>query len=152
LGAADYLTKPIDWVRLNGVLRKCRRSAKSQTVLVVEDDASMREMIRRALEKEGWGVMEAENGRVGLDLIKVSVPSLVLLDLMMPELDGFEFMHELRQMPEHRVLPVVVITAKDLTAEDRRRLNGQVSRILEKGKTTNAELLAEVRALTSGRV
>ena len=151
LGATDYLTKPIDWIRLNGVLRKCRRSAKSQTVLVVEDDASMREMIRRALEKEGWGVMEAENGRVGLDLIKVSVPSLVLLDLMMPELDGFEFMHELRQMPEHRVLPVVVITAKDLTAEDRRRLNGQVSRILEKGKTTNAELLAEVRALTSGR-
>jgi len=150
LGAADYLTKPIDWSRLSGVLRKYRKVEGAQSVLVVEDDAATREMLRRTLEKEGWRVEEAENGRVGLEKLDAGIPSLILLDLMMPEVDGFEFMQVLRKRADGRLVPVVVITAKDITEEDRRRLNGQVARILQKGATSSEELLAELHAL-SGR-
>jgi len=100
------------------------------------------------LEKEGWQVTEAENGRVGLEKLSGGIPALILLDLMMPEMDGFEFMEALRERPDGRLVPVVVITAKDITEEDRRRLNGQVAKILQKGTTSSEELLAELRALS----
>ena len=116
-------------------------------MLVVEDDAATREMLRRTLEKEGWKVVEAENGRVGLEKLDAGIPTMILLDLMMPEMDGFEFMQALRERPDGRLVPVVVITAKDITVEDRRRLNGQVAKILQKGTTSSEELLAELRAL-----
>jgi len=147
LGAADYFTKPIDFQRLHQVLEKYRKPAGQQSVLVIEDDASTREMLRRTLEKAGWQVVEAQNGKVGLAKLDGTVPALILLDLMMPEMDGFEFMQQLRQRPSGRLVPVVVITAKDLTDEDRRRLNGEVTRILHKTIMSQAELLAEVRAV-----
>jgi CheY-like chemotaxis protein len=74
------------------------------------------------------------------------VPAIILLDLMMPEMDGFTFMEELRRRPDGADVPVIVITAKDLTAENHQRLNGEVSRILQKGTTSTEQLLAEVRA------
>jgi DNA-binding response OmpR family regulator len=147
LGAADYFTKPIDWPRLVNVLHRYRKADGSQTVLVVEDDAATREMLRRTLEKEGWQVTEAENGRLGIERLKASRPALILLDLMMPEMDGFGFMEELHRQPQCHHLPVIVITAKDLTAEDIQRLNGQVARILQKSSMTTEELVAEIRAL-----
>jgi DNA-binding response OmpR family regulator len=147
LGAADYFTKPIDWHRLSASLKKHRRSNNGQRALVVEDDASTREMMRRTLEKDGWMVIEAENGRAGLDRIDGEVPAIILLDLMMPEMDGFEFMDKLRTRPDCRGVPVIVITAKDLTPEDHQRLNGEVSRIMRKGATSAEQLLAEVRAI-----
>jgi signal transduction histidine kinase/DNA-binding response OmpR family regulator/ligand-binding sensor domain-containing protein len=147
LGAADYFTKPIDWHRLSAALKKHRRQVNGQSVLLIEDDASTREMMRRTLEKDGWTVHEAENGRRGLEGVAAEVPAIILLDLMMPEMDGFEFMHELRKREECRTVPVIVITARDLTAEDRIRLHGEVSRIIQKGATSAEELLAEVRAL-----
>jgi CheY-like chemotaxis protein len=104
------------------------------------------------LEKEGWRVLEADNGRIGLERLNGAVPDLILLDLMMPEMDGFEFMRQLRLRPGGQAVPVVVITARDLTEEDRRRLNGDVERILQKGALSQAELLAEVRALAKGRL
>jgi CheY-like chemotaxis protein len=146
LGAADYFTKPIDFQRLHTVLQKYRKLAGSQTVLVIEDDASMRDMLRRTLEKEGWQVAEAQNGKVGLERLAEITPSLILLDLMMPEMDGFEFMDTLRRDSQRPRAPVIVITAKDLTEEDRRRLNGGVERIIQKGATTPAEVLALIRA------
>jgi len=149
LGAADYFTKPIDWPRLAVVLQKYRKSAGRQSVLVVEDDPATREMLRRTLAKQGWHVVEAENGRVGLEQLNAGIPALILLDLMMPEMDGFEFMQALRERPDGRLVPVVVITAKDITEEDRRRLNGQVAKILRKGATSSEELLAELRALAA---
>ena len=151
LGAADYFTKPIDWQRLAGVLHKYRKPTDSQTVLVVEDDERTREMLRRTLQKEGWQIREAPNGRLGLDQLSLGVPGLVLLDLMMPEMDGFTFMQELRRRPDCRHVPVIVITAKDLTEEDRRRLSGEVARILAKDTTSRDALVAEVRQLLSGR-
>jgi len=147
LGAADYFTKPIDWKRLSEAIKKHRRPAASQTVLVVEDDAPAREMFRRTLEKEGWKVAEAANGRLALEKIATEIPAMILLDLMMPELDGFGFMQELRQHPDCAQVPVIVITAKDLTEADRARLNGDVIRILGKETTNREQLIAEVRQI-----
>jgi len=147
LGAADYFTKPIDWGRLTLSLRKYQQASDHHTVLVVEDEEQAREMLRRALTKENWQVLEAENGLVALEKLNGLVPELILLDLMMPEMDGFEFLRQLRQRPALRLVPVIVITAKDLSDEDRRRLNGEVARILQKSALSMADLVAEVRAV-----
>ncbi len=148
LGAAEYLTKPIERAQLNAALAKYRR-APGAGVLVVEDDAATRTVLRRALEKDGWSVTEAENGRVGLERVAAEPPAVVLLDLMMPEMDGFEFLEGLHAAPGRQAPPVIVITAKELTDLDRQRLNGGVTRVLEKsgnGKS-GAELIAELRSL-----
>src|SRR4029079_17355787 len=101
----------------------------------------------RTLAKDGWTVTEAGNGRQGLESVAAEVPAIILLDLMMPEMDGFDFMQELRKRADCRAVPVIVITAKDLTAEDHERLNGEVMRIIQKGSTGTEQLLAEVREL-----
>jgi len=147
LGASDYITKPIERERLVRVLNKYRCEVPPCTILVVEDDAIIREMMRRMLEKEGWTVAEAENGRVGLEQVVAQSPQLILLDLMMPEMDGFEFVARLRKMPAGQAVPVVVVTAKDVTPEDRLKLNGYVEQILRKGAYSREELLGEVRDL-----
>jgi signal transduction histidine kinase/CheY-like chemotaxis protein len=145
LGAADYLTKPFDRDRLVTTLRRFRRGASPRPVLVVEDDPATREVVRRALERDGWIVSEAENGRAALESLSRATPDLVVLDLMMPEMDGFEFVAELRRTEAGRRIPVVVVTAKEVTEEDRRRLNGQVRRIFSKGSFSREELTAELR-------
>jgi CheY-like chemotaxis protein/nitrogen-specific signal transduction histidine kinase len=147
LGAADYLTKPIDRERLAIILQKYRCAHPPCTVLVVEDDADTCDTLRRMLEKEGWTASEAENGRVALAQIAARRPDVVLLDLMMPEMDGFEFVAELRKRQEWRTIPVVVVTAKDLTPEERQRLSGHVEKILQKTAYSRADLLREVRDL-----
>ena len=149
LGAADYLTKPIDWPRLNGLLKRYQGAGLDAPILVIDDDPECREMVRRFLERDGREVVEAPDGEAGLRMIAVRYPSLILLDLMMPVLDGFGFLAELpKRFPGARV-PVVVLTAKDLTADDHARLNGRVARILEKGDLTQFEPIAElVRTLT----
>jgi len=146
LGAADYFTKPIDWQRLHTVLQKYRKPVDQQTVLVVEDEPQTRELLRRALEKEGWRVLEAANGKLGLEQLDGTIPGLILLDLMMPEMDGFAFMEALQQRKKEEQPPVFVITAKDLTAEDHRRLNGGVERIIQKGAISQEQLLEMVRS------
>jgi len=152
LGASEYLTKPIDRSRLTAVLERYRRENQARTILIVEDDPATRDSLRRALEAEGWAVDEAENGQSGLARVEQSRPGLILLDLMMPEMDGFEFITELRRHVEWRGIPVVVITAKDLTAEDHRRLNGYVAAIVQKSAYSREELLAEVRDLLATSV
>ena len=147
LGAADYLTKPIDRERLAIILQKYRCAHPPCTVLVVEDDADTCDTLRRMLEKEGWTVSEAENGRVALARIAARRPDVVLLDLMMPEMDGFEFVAELRKRQEWRTIPVVVVTAKDLTPEERQLLSGHVEKILQKAAYSREDLLREVRDL-----
>jgi CheY-like chemotaxis protein len=152
LGASEYLTKPIDRSRLIAVLERYRSENRARTILVVEDDPATRDSLRRALEPGGWAVGEAENGKIGLARVEESRPGLILLDLMMPEMDGFEFITELRRHEEWRGIPVVVITAKDLTAEDHRRLNGYVAAIVQKSASSREELLAEVRDLLAASV
>lgn len=149
LGASDYLTKPIDRNRLTAILSKYQCELAVCSVLLVEDDFATREVMHRTLEREGWGIVEAENGRVALERIANHKPDLILLDLMMPEMDGFEFLTTLRQNPEWRAIPVVVITAMALTPEDRLRLNGYVAQILQKGAYTREALLQEVHDLVA---
>jgi CheY-like chemotaxis protein len=149
LGAADFLPKPIDRDRLVGTLRKFRnKGGGSSPVLVVEDDASIREMMRRALEADGWAVSEAENGKVALVKLEEARPDLILLDLMMPEMDGFEFVTALRKEEKWSTIPVVVVTAKDLTPQDRERLDGHVKKIFQKGALSREELAREIRSVT----
>jgi signal transduction histidine kinase/DNA-binding response OmpR family regulator/HAMP domain-containing protein len=149
LGAADYLTKPVDRERLVGLLRKFRRPPGA--VLVVDDDPADRQLVARALEKDGLTVIEAENGRVGLGRLRETRPGLILLDLAMPEMDGFEFVEELRRHAQWRSIPVLVMTARDLTAEDRQRLNGSVQKILQKSAHQREELLARVLELVQSK-
>jgi DNA-binding response OmpR family regulator len=120
-------------------------------VLVVDDHPQARELLRRGLEKAGCRVREAGDGRAALAGFSAELPTLVLLDLMMPEMDGFEFLRRVREKPEWREIPVIVITSKDLTEEDRRRLNGSVAQILQKGGYSFDELLAQIRTLIRGR-
>jgi signal transduction histidine kinase/DNA-binding response OmpR family regulator len=152
LGVTDYLTKPVDWKRLTGILQKYGRAGASCRVLVVEDDKRTRKMLRTRLEKQGWPVAEAENGRVALERMAESLPDLILLDLMMPEMDGFQFLEHLHTHESWRSIPVIVVTAKDLTAEDRRRLNGYVEGVLEKGAYSHEALLREVHDLVTACV
>jgi signal transduction histidine kinase/DNA-binding response OmpR family regulator len=144
LGAADYMVKPVDRERLAAVLRGI--VGRGGKVLVVDDDDILRRGLVQVLEREGWKAREADNGRQGLACLQESPPDVIVLDLMMPEMDGFEVIEQLRHHPKWRDIPVVVVTAKDLTDEDRRRLNGGVERILQKDAPTRDEMLHEVSA------
>ena len=143
LGATDYMIKPIDRARLSRMLRNIC-GALGRHVLLVDDDDMMRRGMRGALEQDGWQVSEAENGRVALARLADTRPDIIMLDLVMPEMDGFEFLVEMRSHAEWRDVPVLVVTAKDLTAEERSHLNGDVTRVLQKGGAELPELLREI--------
>ena len=146
LGAAEYLTKPIERDRLVSVLRRYGQEP-GLPVLVVEDDEATRSVLGRALSGEGRTVREAANGRIALTFLEKEIPGLILLDLMMPEMDGFELLAALRERPDWEKIPVVVITAKDLTAEDHARLNGAVRQVVPKSDHPPEELLGYVKSL-----
>lgn len=149
-GVAEYMTKPIDWERLTAMLNKYRRPSESVcTVLVIEDREEDRELLRRTLVNDGWEVETAENGLVGLERVERRAPDLILLDLRMPEMDGFEFVKALRRDPRWARIPVAIITAQEITIEDRIRLSGCVEKFLEKGAYSREQLLREVRDLVS---
>jgi signal transduction histidine kinase/CheY-like chemotaxis protein len=147
LGAADYATKPVDRARLSQILKKYTCQHPPCPVLIVEDDPAAREVMRAILEKDGWAVSVAEHGRAALERMKLERPCLILLDLMMPEMDGFEFVAQVRQRPEWRSIPIVVLTARDLSAEDRRRLNGYVAKIIRKSGDSHEDLLHQLLEL-----
>ena len=149
LGASEYLTKPIDRDRLVVLIQKYRVAGQPAEVLVVDDDEATRQVVRRTLAKQGWTVAEAENGRVALEQVARHKPSLILLDLMMPGMDGFAFLAELRKNEAWQSVPVVVLTSKDLSAEERRLLNRYVEKILQKGAYSREALLREVRKLVT---
>jgi signal transduction histidine kinase/DNA-binding response OmpR family regulator len=145
LGASEYLTKPVDRDLLVGVLR--RHLPGKGRVLLVEDDPSIRAVLRKILEREGCRVVEAEHGRAALEVAQRERPSLVMLDLVMPEMDGFEFLSAFRGMDEFEAVPVVVLTGKDLSVEERSRLGESVTRVLEKDRHSPEAVAGEVRRL-----
>lgn len=147
LGASEYLTKPIDRERLTTLLKRLNPASATGPVLIVDDDEATRDVLHRMLELEGWSVQEAANGCLALALAETQKPGLVLLDLLMPEMDGFEFLETFRKREEWRRIPVVVITGKEVTAEDRRRLTGGVKEIVSKQARSSDALLEEVRGL-----
>jgi PAS domain S-box-containing protein len=148
LGAAEYLVKPIDRKRLRAILEKfCRPRGH---ILLVEDDEMTRETTRELVVRHGFTAVEAANGREALDRLAEGLPDLILLDLLMPEMDGFEFLDEVRCRPTWRTVPVIVLTAKDLTEEDQRRLSGRATRIIQKAGQSREELVVELRRAISG--
>jgi CheY-like chemotaxis protein len=145
LGAADYVTKPVDRRRLGTILKRYSCSNPPCPVLIVEDDRMTRATMRKMLEGQGCRVTEAENGEAALAAMEVDRPSLIFLDLMMPVMDGFEFAEKARTNPAWRAIPIVVVTATDLTGPERRRLNGWVETILQKEGSSREELLQQVK-------
>ena len=147
LGAADYIVKPVDWERLRAVMERFRETGSS--VLVVDDDADTRDRMRQVLEKGGWRVSEATDGEDALQKVTHAVPNVVLLDLNMPVMDGFDFLSAFRERPDCGEVPVVVLTARDLTHDDRRRLRG-ANQVLSKGDISLHELAEKLRQLQPG--
>lgn len=141
LGASDYLTKPVDRSRLLHVMEKHCRGRFTGPVLLVDDDAGARELTCSTLEKEGVEVMQAGDGHQAIELLEQVLPQIILLDLVMPVMDGFEFLEALKARPEWQAIPVVVITAKDLSEADHERLNGKVMNVIGKGKYTESDML-----------
>jgi PAS domain S-box-containing protein len=147
LGASEYVTKPIDRERLRALLRRFCDHGAERRALIVEDDEDTRRWLHRALEREGWEVSDAANGRKALEWLAKAPVDVILLDLMMPEMDGFEFLAERRKNKALDKIPVIVVTAADLTEDDRRRLNGGVLHVLQKSAQTRDQLLGELREL-----
>ncbi len=148
LGATDYLVKPIEWDRLKMIMDRLHPHKEGSTVMLIDDDADARERLKFMLSREGWSVSEAGNGREALDeLARSGPPGLILLDLMMPVMDGFDFLRRLRQRPDGGLVPVVVLTAKDVTPEERADLDQKADRVISKGSIRLSDLAHELRAL-----
>jgi CheY-like chemotaxis protein len=149
LGAVEHMRKPVDRSRLRQLANKYAGPAGVGHALVVDDDESIRSLFCRALEEDGWTVAEAENGAIGLERLSERRPDLILLDLMMPIMDGFEFVLHIRELADFSSIPIVVITAKDLSDGDRESLTGGVNRIIQKGALTRQQVLERVRGLVA---
>jgi CheY-like chemotaxis protein len=144
LGAADYLLKPVAPERLIAALRKCQPAELAGPALVVEDDPATRDMLTSMLKKHFRSVREAADGRAALDRMAEAKPGLILLDLMMPRMDGFEFLAELHRNADWQAIPIVVLTAKEISPEECARLNGAVRRMVQKGACTAEDLARTV--------
>ena len=148
LGATDYLTKPVDREQLLKALSPFHTPGQSRPpVLLVEDDGNTRNIMTRMLQKAGWEVIEAGNGREALHLLTGRRPALILLDLMMPVMDGFDFLLEMRANSEWQNIPVIVLTARDLTEEDQRILSGRVEQVIQKSAYSRDQLMQLIRRL-----
>ena len=143
LGAADHVDKPVRWDKLKGVMERFRDAEGD--VLIVDDDPSVRERLRATLLRQGWSVVEAANGQEALVKVMHGPPRAILLDLNMPVMDGFQFLHDLREKPGCADIPVIVFSARDISALDRKRLR-DADRILTK-TTSLKDVAAELRTL-----
>lgn len=149
LGATDYLTKPIQRARLVDTLR--RHCTSSGTIMVVEDDTETRNILRRIMETRGWEVIEAEHGKQALELLEHSSPDAMLLDLMMPELDGFGVLEQLRKDIRYSQLPVIILTAMDLTVDDMQRLHERTVHIMQKGTSSPTAIANQIRGVIDAK-
>jgi len=147
LGASAYLTKPVDRARLAAALGRYRKGRPGETTLIIEDDETIRAQLRQVLESEDCAVVAFASGGAALEHLATMTPDVILLDLMMPEMDGFRFAEDLRARPEWRSIPLIVMTDKELTETERTRLNGHVEEIIQKRAYTHEELLRAVRDL-----
>ena len=147
LGAKEYLTKPFDRGELVGIIKNCVQGVESKTVLVVDDDKDVRAAARYALERQGWHIVEAGNGLEAIASLKQEIPQLILLDLIMPEMDGFEFLLNLRNNSEWKDVPVVVMTAKEMSLDDGQQLDECVKYVFNKGMYNFNDLFSEVNVL-----
>jgi signal transduction histidine kinase/DNA-binding response OmpR family regulator len=133
VGAAEYLVKPVGKEQLRAALyRAAAMPERKHTVVAIDDDPLAIELIRANLETEGWTVLGAATGQEGLELIRERQPSAVLLDLLMPGMDGFEVIEALRAEPDTKTIPVVILTSKSMTRQDKERLQGRITYVARK--------------------
>lgn len=152
LGAADYLTKPIDQQRLVSIIRRhCGKHTRAP-ILIVEDDADSRLLLCNMLKKEGFDVVDVEDAEAALARLAWQEPALILLDLILPGMDGFQFIQAMHENSSWRKIPIVVVTAKDLSPDEHRLLNRSVQKIIKKGVYNRRELLDIVRATMRANV
>jgi signal transduction histidine kinase/CheY-like chemotaxis protein len=150
LGASDYLTKPFDRRHLRDILGRFRRE-QGGDILVVDDDPNARDMLRRRLEPDGWQVQEAADGQAALDAMRSSRPDVVILDLLMPTMDGFATLDEMRRDPALADIPVLIMTAMDLTPGDLAHLRGKVRHVVQKDGQAAGHVMAELRGLIQSK-
>jgi len=150
LGAVEVLTKPVDRARLTALINRLVR--RDGPVLLVEDDADTRDMMRHTIDKMGLAAAEAGNGRQALSWLSDNAPpAIILLDLMMPEMDGFAFLDALADRADWREIPVIVVTAKQLSAAERERLSRQAQKVMEKATATRVDIAAAIGAAVRRR-
>ena len=149
LGAVEYLTKPIDTERLIRTIEACGNGKRD--VLIIDDDQASRDVLRRILTKKNWQVHEASDGVRGIELMKRLSPRLVLLDLLMPEMDGFETLNKMQQIPELQNIPVVVVTSKDLSANELNWLRDRAVAVVTKGANSRSQLVEALERQISVR-
>ncbi len=142
LGASDYLHKPIKREMLIKTVKKYNPTSDHIDILVVEDNDQMRDTIKALINVGNISIREAANGREALNLIAYSAPDLILLDLMMPEMNGFELVENLKSNDQWKGIPIIVISAIDLTNSDRQKLSGTVKQFIQKTKINRKQLLA----------
>ena len=143
-GAVDHLTKPVAQDRLIAVLNDVVGS-QARDVMIVDDDTASRQLFRRILAREGWRVTEAVDGAQAMKHLATHRPTLMLLDLMMPNLDGFEVLSELQKHEELRSMPVIVVTSKDLSRDELAWLKENAATVVRKGASGRAELISAIR-------
>ena len=147
-GVAEILLKPLDWDRFVNVFKKYWTKSSDFSVMVIEDDAISRDALSRILNKGGWKVIEAIDGPSAFELLNNNdLPDMILLDLVLPDMSGFEFIVRLRQNMDWKEIPIIVNSAKELTLEEKSRLQGEVKKVLKKGDATCGELLHELHAV-----
>ncbi len=150
LGAVEVLTKPVDRARLTALINRLVR--RDGPVLLVEDDADTRDMMRHTIDKMGLAAAEAGNGRQALSWLSDNAPpAIIVLDLMMPEMDGFAFLDALADRADWREIPVIVVTAKQLSAAERERLSRQAQKVMEKATATRVDIAAAIGAAVRRR-
>jgi CheY-like chemotaxis protein len=153
LGAAEYLVKPVTREDVLGALTRARvLSHPRRTLLAIDDDPVVLDLVKAMLEPEGWTVLSATDGETGLSLARSRRPSVVLLDLLMPGMDGFEVVEALRGDPATSAIPIVVLTSKSMTRADKDRLRGRISYVAQKGAIGRADLIDLVRRATEAQV
>ncbi|MBF0464777.1 MAG: response regulator [Nitrospirae bacterium] len=147
LGASEYIIKPVDKKCLTSILAKYKKIQRPNLALIVEDDKNASHLLCRIIKRLGWEADEAENGTEALRILSLRIPDIIILDLMMPQMDGFQFIGELRKSRQYSTIPIVVNTAKELTMEDKIELGGNIERIIQKGGVSTGELTDIIKGL-----
>ena len=152
LGAAEYLVKPVGKEQLLAALyRAAAMPEQKRTVVAIDDDPLAIELVRASLQPEGWTVLGAATGQEGLALIRERKPSAVLLDLLMPGMDGFEVVEALRADPDTKSVPVVILTSKSMTRQDKERLRGRITYVASKTEFDLSGLAGLLRWASTSR-
>jgi CheY-like chemotaxis protein len=151
LGATDYLLKPFDRDDFLNRLRRHSLTTKNRAhpinILLIDDDPLAVETLAGMLEPEGFNISRAYSGRQGLDMAFEQLPDLIVVDLLMPDVSGFEVVRRLKEHPRLQDTPLFVVTVKDLTRDDEQRLNSLASAVMQKGAFIRDEFVQEVRKL-----